>query len=77
MRLIDQLDGEKICWEDFANQVRRLHEHRIGAPTPRTTGISPRNEENFYANPYPGCICEKPKGLTKYIRLLHRADIEV
>lgn len=61
VKLIDGLDGGLISWEDFSWQVKKSHEDRVGLPSRRQPGQSFKSEENFYANPFPGCICNKSK----------------
>ncbi|GAB2295626.1 hypothetical protein Dimus_029781 [Dionaea muscipula] len=61
VRQLDQLDEKKITWETFSSKVKSLHKDKIGGPSFREVGPLPRLEENFYANPYPGCICEKSR----------------
>lgn len=59
VRLVDELEAGKIPWKRFQKQVQRLHKNKMGGPEWRERGDSPKSEENFYANPFPGCICEK------------------
>ncbi|XP_009800630.1 O-fucosyltransferase 19-like [Nicotiana sylvestris] len=65
VRLIDEMDNKKLTWEEFATQVRGLHVNRTGAPNARVVGDSPKLEENFYANPFPGCVCPRPEEKSK------------
>ncbi|XP_062112473.1 O-fucosyltransferase 19-like [Humulus lupulus] len=61
VKLVDELDKGNITWAKFSYLVKSFHEKRIGGPKPRSTSLtqkSPKLEENFYANPFHGCICQ-------------------
>ncbi|CAN6341820.1 unnamed protein product [Urochloa humidicola] len=59
VELIDKLDEGSITWREFQTAVRKHHENRLGGPYDRIRGDSPRQEEYFYSNPMPGCLCKK------------------
>lgn len=58
VRLVDEYESQNITWTQFQTEVGSIHVDRIGAPHYRAAGEMPKLEENFYANPFPGCICE-------------------
>ncbi|OAY82665.1 Uncharacterized protein ACMD2_14540 [Ananas comosus] len=59
VRLIDEMDEGIITWEEFKSKVRKYHANRLGGPYERKGGESARQEEYFYANPLPGCLCRR------------------
>ncbi|RLN00362.1 uncharacterized protein C2845_PM06G19950 [Panicum miliaceum] len=59
VELIDKLDEGSVTWSEFQIAVRKHHENRLGGPYDRLRGESPRQEEYFYSNPIPGCLCKR------------------
>ncbi|MFS8012908.1 putative GDP-fucose protein O-fucosyltransferase [Helianthus anomalus] len=58
VKMLDELDNGRLTWDEFVLQVKKVHANRTSRPRRRLGGVKPKREENFYANPYPGCICD-------------------
>lgn len=58
VKMMDELDKGTLSWDEFSSQVKKRHVNRTSRPRRRVAGVKPKHEENFYANPFPGCICE-------------------
>ncbi|KAH7314885.1 hypothetical protein KP509_21G025600 [Ceratopteris richardii] len=67
VHLVDDFESGKIAWAAFELEVKRLHANRTGGPRIREQGDFPKLEENFYANPYPDCICEKKQSMRRIL----------
>lgn len=74
VKLVDQLEQGTLSWDDFSVDVKKLHSDRLGAPYLRQAGESPRFEENFYANPLPGCMCNKLQEQIKSLKYYERQN---
>ncbi|KAJ0979595.1 hypothetical protein J5N97_015069 [Dioscorea zingiberensis] len=64
VKLIDQMDAGEITWMELKNKVKNHHADRLGGPYERKPGAAPKLEENFHANPFPGCICKSERTTT-------------
>ncbi|CAI5473371.1 unnamed protein product [Closterium sp. Yama58-4] len=58
VRLLDQFKAGEMTWNAVRKEIRKQHKGRVGGPHQREAGENPKLEENFYANPMPGCMCE-------------------
>ncbi|MCO5586037.1 hypothetical protein L7F22_039975 [Adiantum nelumboides] len=68
VRLVDEWESQNITWSAFETEVKLLHANRMGAPHVRQRGELPKLEESFYANPYPGCICERKRAVRRLLK---------
>ncbi|OWM87448.1 hypothetical protein CDL15_Pgr022559 [Punica granatum] len=80
VKLVDRLDKGFTPWKRFLVRVRNLHAGRTGLPKLRQPGGLHRmkSEESFYANPFPGCICDRyamSPDITKFKPSVDHANI--
>lgn len=58
VNLVDMYDSGVLSWSEFRERMKNCHIGRDGSPVYRVKGSNPKLEDNFFANPLPGCICE-------------------
>ncbi|MQL86394.1 hypothetical protein Taro_018923, partial [Colocasia esculenta] len=80
VKLIDKMDAGELSWEQFTSRVKKDHAHRRGGPSERRPGtpsrLDPKHEENFYANPYPDCICANTtQGITMRVDAVKKSRL--
>ncbi|CAI5462802.1 unnamed protein product [Closterium sp. Yama58-4] len=58
---LDAYQSGNATWNETRTAIRRAHgPYRLGMPRERRVGEIPKLEDNFFANPYPGCMCQQP-----------------
>ncbi|KAK4791019.1 hypothetical protein SAY86_031432 [Trapa natans] len=71
VEVFDRIESREMSeGSSLSRKVRKMHENKQGAPRIRRT-VAPgvrgrarfRDEESFYENPYPECICTRKRQL--------------